>query len=53
MTENPKNEETLSEEELEEQNGETLPDREGMSTINPGVSGVGSFEIDPLPPSDP
>ena len=52
MTEEKKTQEDLSDEELEEQNGDTLPDREVMSTINPGVSGIGSFQVDPLPPSD-
>ena len=41
----------LSEEELEEQNGEQLPDREVMSLINPGVDGVASTAtFEPLPP---
>jgi hypothetical protein len=46
-----KNEEQgLTPEELEEQNGEQLPDREVMSLINPGVDGVPTVEFEPLPP---
>jgi hypothetical protein len=30
----------LTPEEVEEQNGETLPDREVMSVINPGADGI-------------
>ena len=52
MTEKQQNEDQLSEEELKEQNGETLPDREVMSTINPGADGIGSFQLDPVPPGD-
>ena len=46
-------EQALTPEELEEQNGEQLPDREVMSLINPGVDGVAStapLEPLPLPP---
>jgi hypothetical protein len=45
----------LTPEEVDEQNGEELPDREVMSLINPGVDGVAStapFEPQPLPPED-
>ena len=41
----------LTPEELEEQNGEQLPDREVMSVINPGADGIVStapFEPSPL-----
>jgi len=41
--------EELSEEELEDVDAEELPDREVMSTINPGVDGVVS--IAPVPPT--
>jgi hypothetical protein len=44
-------EEELTPEELEEQNGEQLPDREVMSLINPGADGVASTApFEPLPP---
>jgi hypothetical protein len=44
------NEEALTPEELEEQNGETLPDREVMSLINPGADGVVSTApLEPVP----
>ena len=33
----------LSEEELEEQDGEPLPDREAMSLINPNVDGIATI----------
>jgi hypothetical protein len=52
MTDKQQHEDQLSEEELKEQNGEPLPDREVMSTINPGVDGIGSFQVDPVPPAD-
>jgi hypothetical protein len=47
-----KNEEKgLTPEELEEQNGEQLPDREVMSLINPGIDGIASTApFEPLPP---
>ena len=44
----------LTQEELEKQNGEELPDREVMTLINPGADGIVStppFE-QPLPPVD-
>jgi len=41
----------LTKEELEEQNGEELPDREVMTVINPGVDGIASPPVfEPLPP---
>jgi hypothetical protein len=42
----------LTKEELEEQNGEQLPDREVMSVINPGVDGIasGPFPFEGAPP---
>jgi hypothetical protein len=39
----------LTPEELEEQNGEELPDREAMSIINPGVDGIST--IAPIEPT--
>jgi hypothetical protein len=44
--------EELTKEELEEQNGEQLPDREVMSVINPGVDGIasGPFPFEGAPP---
>ena len=33
----------LSEDEIEEQNGEPLPDREAMSLINPNVDGIATI----------
>jgi hypothetical protein len=44
-------EDALTAEELEEQNAETLPDREVMSLINPGADGVMSTApFEPVPP---
>ena len=40
----------LTPQELEEQNGEELPDREVMSLINPGVDGTPTVGFEPLPP---
>jgi hypothetical protein len=41
----------LTREELEEQNGEELPDREVMSLINPGADGLATkVPFEPLPP---
>ena len=41
----------LTKEELEEQNGEELPDREVMSLISPGADGVATTApFEPLPP---
>ena len=48
MTEKKKHEDELTEEELAEQNGEELPDREVMSLINPGADGIA--DIGPEPP---
>jgi hypothetical protein len=40
----------LTPEEVEEQNGEALPDREVMSVINPGADGiVSTAPFEPLP----
>ena len=56
MTDKQQNEDQLSEEEVKEQNGEALPDREVMSLINPGVDGIPSFDpgpetsFEPVPP---
>ena len=44
-------EQPLSPEELEQQNGEQLPDREVMSIINPGADGIATTApFEPLPP---
>jgi hypothetical protein len=43
-------EQALTPQELEEQNGEELPDREVMSLINPGVDGTPTVGFEPLPP---
>ena len=46
-------EQALTPEELEQQNGEQLPDREVMSIINPGADGIATtapLEPLPLPP---
>ena len=51
MTKKKDEKQELTPEELEEQNGEQLPDREVMSLINPGVDGIAStapFEPAPL-----
>jgi hypothetical protein len=46
-------EQELTPEELEEQNGEELPDREVMSVINPGADGIASTApFEPLPPEE-
>jgi hypothetical protein len=45
----PKDESTMTPEELEAQNGEELPDREVMSLINPGIDGVPTPAFEPLP----
>jgi hypothetical protein len=48
--------EKLTPEELERQRGEALPDREAMSTINPGVGTMPPVPLDsgdPLLPVDP
>jgi hypothetical protein len=51
MTEKNKHDDELSEEELEEQNGEELPDHEVMSVISPGADGVATTApFEPLPP---
>ena len=43
----------LTPEELEEQNGEELPDREAMSTISyPGDPGGGSYTLPVEPPEE-
>jgi hypothetical protein len=38
-----KDERELTEDELEEQNAEELPDREVMSVINPGADGIATI----------
>ena len=46
-------EQSLTPEEVEEQNGEELPDREVMSLINPGVDGIASTApFEPVPPEN-
>lgn len=47
-----KDEQELTPEELEEQNGEELPDREVMSLINPGVDGIATIAPDEPPIGD-
>ena len=43
----------LSEDEIEEQNGEPLPDREAMSLINPNVDGIATIApYEPVPVVD-
>jgi hypothetical protein len=43
----------LTPDDLEEQNGEELPDREVMSVINPGADGIASTApFEPLPLDD-
>jgi hypothetical protein len=54
MGKDKKKEQELTPEELEEQNGEELPDREVMSTINPGVDGISTIApFEPIPPESP
>jgi hypothetical protein len=54
MAKKPEKKDELTKEELEEQNGEELPDREAMSLINPGVDGIASIApFDPVPPETP
>jgi hypothetical protein len=38
-----KDDRELTEDELEEQNGEQLPDREVMSVISPGADGIATI----------
>jgi hypothetical protein len=45
-----KDDRELTEDELEEQNAEQLPDREVMSIINPGPDGIST--IAPVEPED-
>lgn len=52
MTEKRASEE-LTKEEIEEQNGEELPDREVMSVINPGADGIATIAPEPVPPETP
>jgi hypothetical protein len=48
-----KEDQALTREEIEEQNGEELPDREVMSVINPGADGIASTApFEPLPPEE-
>jgi hypothetical protein len=50
MAKKTNEEQPLTPEELEAQNGEALPDREAMSLINPGIDGIGSTApFEPLP----
>jgi len=53
MGEKKKNEQELTEDELEEQNGEELPDREVMSLITPptGADGIATIAPDEPPAS--
>jgi hypothetical protein len=50
MAKKQQEEQPLMPEEVEEQNGEELPDREVMSLINPGVDGAPTTAFEPLPP---
>jgi hypothetical protein len=53
VTKKTNEQEPLTPEELEAQNGEELPDREAMSLINPGVDGIASTApFEPLPEGD-
>jgi hypothetical protein len=49
MEKQTNDEQGLTPQELEEQNGEELPDREVMTLINPGVDGVPTPAFEPLP----
>ena len=51
MTDDPKQPEELGDKELEEQDGEPLPDREAMSVISP-LGDPSDFEIGSPPPTD-
>ena len=54
MAEERDNQEPLEEEELEKANGEPLPDREVMSTIDPSGAVTGGWgPPDPAQPFDP
>ena len=50
-----KEQEELTPEELEEQNGEPLPDREAMSLITPpgGADGIATIAPEPKLPVEP
>jgi hypothetical protein len=50
-----KEQKELTPEELEEQNGEPLPDREAMSVITPpsGADGIATIAPDEPPPAEP
>ena len=51
MAKKTQEEKPLTPEEVEEQNGEELPDREAMSLINPGIDGIASTApFEPVPP---
>ena len=50
MTEKNEEQQGLTPEELEQQNGEKLPDREVMSLINPGIDCTPTVAFEPLPP---
>jgi hypothetical protein len=50
VTEKNEEQQGLTPEELEQQNGEKLPDREVMSLINPGIDGTPTVGFEPLPP---
>ena len=53
MAEKEHQHEELTQEELEKENGEELPDREVMSLINPGADGIASTApFEPLPPAE-
>jgi hypothetical protein len=45
--------EKLTQEELDRQRGETLPDREAMSTINPGIASMPPVPLDADDPAFP
>ncbi len=51
MSEEPKDRDELTAEELERQGAMALPDREVMSTLNPPIDPIGKIGIgEPLPP---
>jgi hypothetical protein len=52
MNDEPKTRDELSEEELEETNGEPLPDREAMSVVPIGDPIAGDLGV-PVVPNDP
>jgi hypothetical protein len=50
VTDEHKDQDELTAEELDDQDATALPDREVMSTLNPPIDPIGKIGIGPLPP---